>query len=123
MRPLALTCLCLLLASCATQGPAPSSPAERAALTTASPECQAARLRPVEPMPASMVPDEVLRRAQSGFVVVRYDLVGGRLRNAVVVDSQPAGLYDAYVLRHAATHTDPTGATVRGCIMTTQIKF
>lgn len=123
MRPLALTCLSLLLASCATQGPSSSSPAAREDLLKASPECQAANLRPVDPMPVSMVPDEVLRQARSGWVVVRYDLAGGRLRNAVVVASEPAGLYDAYVLRHASAHVDPTGATVRGCIMTTHIRF
>lgn len=124
MRLIALALLSLALASCATQGPlSTSSPANREEMPVASPECLAANLRPVDPMPASMVPDEVLRKAQSGWVVVRYDLVAGRLRNAVVAASEPPGLYDAYVLRHASTHTDPTGATVRACIMTTHIKF
>jgi hypothetical protein len=54
---------------------------------------------------------------------VRYDVIGGKAANAVVVASEPPGLYDAYALRHANAYTEPTGATVRGCIMTTNIKF
>jgi hypothetical protein len=74
-------------------------------------------------MPVSMVPEDVLRKAQSGWVAVRYDVVAGKAANLVVVASEPPGLYDSYVLRHAGAYTEPTGATVRGCIMTTNIKF
>jgi hypothetical protein len=74
-------------------------------------------------MPASLIPDEVLRKAQSGHVAVRYDVVGGRARNATVIASSPPGLYDAYVLRHVSAYTEPSGATVSGCITTTHIKF
>jgi hypothetical protein len=115
--------LCLVLASCAT--PPATTPGASADPTQlkASPECLAANLREADPMPAGMVPQDVLRKAQSGWVTVRYDVVGGKARNAVVVSSQPPGLYDAYVLRHAGAYTEPTGATVRGCIMTTHIRF
>lgn len=124
MRLLALIPCCLALASCATQ-PAATSPSAgpHGAAIAVSPECLAARLRPADPMPVSMVPEEVLRKAQSGWVAVRYDVVAGKAANAVVVASEPRGLYDAYVLRHASLYTEPTGATVRGCIMTTNIKF
>ncbi len=88
-----------------------------------SPECLAARLRPADPLPASAIPDEVLRKAQSGWVAVSYDVVAGRAQNVRVVASQPPGLYDPYVLRHASAYTEPSGATVRGCILTTNIRF
>jgi hypothetical protein len=88
-----------------------------------SAECLAARLKPAEPMPIAAIPDDVLRKAQSGWVAVRYDLVSGRTRNPVVVSSSPPGLYDSYVLRYVNAYVEPTGATVPGCIMTTNIKF
>jgi hypothetical protein len=123
MRLLALIPCCLALASCATQpSPSPSAGPQGAAIAV-SPECLAAKLRPADPMPVSMVPEDVLRKAQSGWVAVRYDVVKGKATNAVVVSSEPPGLYDTYVLRHASAYTEPTGATVRGCIMTTNIKF
>ncbi len=74
-------------------------------------------------MPVGMVPDEVLRKAQSGSVSVRYDVLKGQARHAMVVASNPAGLYDDYVLRHVNAYTEPTGASVKGCVMTTEIKF
>lgn len=123
MRTLTPAFLALVLASCATQAPPPSPGGAAAAVPAVSPECLAAKLRPADPMPASMIPDEVLRQARSGWVAVRYDVVDGKARNAVVVASDPPGLYDAYVLRHARAYTEPTGATVRGCIMTTHVKF
>jgi hypothetical protein len=117
MRLPALISCCLALVACATQNPSSAPGGSPAAALKVSPECQAARLRPADPMPVSMVPDEVLRKAQSGWVAVRYDVVGGKAA------SEPPGLYDAYVLRHASAYTEPTGATVRGCIMTTNIRF
>jgi hypothetical protein len=123
MRTFALIVTCLALTSCATQGPGSSVPGQQDAMLKASPECLAANLRPAEPMPVGLLPDELLRRAQSGWVAVRYDIVAGRARNPVVVASQPPGLYDEYVLRHASEYSEPTRATVRGCIMTTHIRF
>lgn len=111
----------LLLAACASSPPPPAT--AEAALLQVSPECQSARLRPADAMPVSLIPDEVLRKAQSGWVAVRYDVVAGKAANATVVASQPPGFYDDYALRHARAYTEPTGATVRGCIMTTNIKF
>lgn len=119
----ALSLATLALAGCAGAGPTQGAAAAPGAALQVSPECLAARLRPADAMPVTLIPDEVLRQAQSGYVAVRYDVVDGRARNPVVVASQPAGLYDAYVLRHAAAYTEPTGATVRGCIMTTRITF
>lgn len=123
MRLLALIPCCLALASCATQPSSSPSAGPHGAAIAVSPECLAAKLRPADPMQVSMVPEDVLRKAQSGWVAVRYDVVNGKATNAVVVSSEPPGLYDAYVLRHASAYTEPTGATVRGCIMTTNIKF
>jgi len=115
---------CLLLAACATPGSqAPTPTSVDAALLQVSPECKAANLRPADAMPVTLIPDDVLRKAQSGWVAVRYDVVAGKAANATVVASQPPGLYDAYALRHAQAYTEPRGATVRGCIMTTNIKF
>lgn len=111
----------LLLTACASAPPPPAS--VDAALLQVSPECKAAALRPADAMPVALIPDEVLRKAVSGWVAVRYDVLGGKAANATVVASQPPGLYDAYALRHAQAYTEPTGATVRGCIMTTNIKF
>jgi hypothetical protein len=115
----------LLLAACASQPPAGSATGTGAgsAAIQVSPECLAAKLRPADPMPVSLIPDDVLRQARSGYVAIRYDVVAGKATNAVVVASEPRGLYDAYALRHASTYSEPTGATVRGCIMTTNIRF
>ncbi len=131
-----------LLAACASN-PAPTGAASSAASTAPSPSpqaagggvqgqdgaaqpsaaCQAAKLRAVEPLPVSLIPEAVLRQARSGWVTVRYDVVAGKAANAKVVASEPAGLYDAYAVRHASAYTEPTGATVSGCIMHTSIKF
>jgi hypothetical protein len=116
----------LLLAACASQpptGPGAAAAGAGGAAIQVSPECQAAKLRPADPMPVTLIPDDVLRQARSGYVAVRYDVVAGKAANAVVVASEPRGLYDAYALRHASAYSEPTGATVRGCIMTTNIKF
>jgi hypothetical protein len=75
------------------------------------------------PLPVSLIPESVLRKALSGWVTVRYDVVAGKAKNAVVVASEPVGLYDAYALRHANAYTEPTGATISGCVMHTSIKF
>jgi hypothetical protein len=74
-------------------------------------------------LPVSLIPESVLRRAQSGWVTVRYDVVAGKAKNAVVVASEPVGLYDAYALQHANAYSEPTGATISGCVMHTSIKF
>jgi hypothetical protein len=108
----------LLLVSCASQAPKTSS-----AVPQISPECLAAKLKAVDPLPASAIPDEVLRKAQSGWVAVSYDVVNGKAQNVKVVASNPPGLYDSYVLRHTSNYAEPSGATVRGCISTQNIKF
>ena len=129
MRHLISLLLTTLITACAsnlpqTSGPSPTTtaPPQGTAIQT-SPECVAARLRPADALPIALIPDEVLRKAQSGWVAVRYDVVAGKAANAVVVASEPQGLYDSYALTHARAYTEPTGATVRGCIMTTNIKF
>jgi hypothetical protein len=112
-----------LLAACASPSTQPQARDATAALQQVSPECLAARLKPADALPVALIPEDVLRKAQSGWVAVRYDVVAGKAANATVVASQPPGLYDTYALRHAQAYTEPTGATVRGCIMTTNIKF
>jgi hypothetical protein len=92
-------------------------------LLQVSAACKAANLRPASPLPVSALSEAVLRQAKSGWVAVRYDVVNGRAQNARVVSSNPPGLYDEVVLRHARTYTEPTGANVQGCIMTTHIRF
>ncbi len=140
MKQLVSALAAVLLAACAANqpptsatGPSPgpaaaaqphsAGAADLAGATQPSAACQAAKLRAVEPLPVSLIPDAVLRLARSGSVTVRYDVVAGKATNAKVVASEPAGLYDAYALRHAGAYTEPTGATVSGCIMHTSIKF
>jgi hypothetical protein len=118
MRTVFFVLASLLFASCASRAPGTSS-----AVPQISPECQAAKLRAVDPLPVSVIPDEVLRKAQSGWVAVSYDIVAGKAQNVKVVASNPPGLYDPYVLRHTGNYSEPTGATVRGCVSTTNIKF
>lgn len=118
MRSFALL-LPLLVAACSSPAPMSGS----AGAPQSSPECQAARLRPVDAMPVSFIPDDVLRKAQSGWVAVRFDVAAGKAKNATVIGSNPPGLYDAYVLRHVSAYAEPSGATVSGCITTTTIKF
>ena len=124
MRALTLLPLVLALASCANhKSPSASGSAAHSDLLKNSPECLAADLRPMDPLPASAIPEDILRKAQSGWVAVNYDVVAGRAQNVRVVSSSPPGLYDAYVLRHAATYTEPSKASVRGCVTTTNINF
>lgn len=119
--------LALVLAACATG----TGTGERSAAPAASPpglphssaECLAAKIKPGEPFPASAIPGDVLRKAQSGWVAIRFDLVAGRAQNVAVAASNPAGLYDSYALQHAVKYRDPGGATVRGCVMTIDVKF
>ncbi len=123
MRQLLALPVCLLIASCATER-APGAAADASAnAAKESAECAAAKLKPVRSLPASAIPDNILRQAQSGWVSVRYDLVGGQVQNLQVVSSHPAGLYDAYVLRHVGNHVEPSRTSVRGCVMTTNIRF
>ncbi len=123
MHKLSALTICLFITACAHQ-PAPGPAAGASAdATKESAECAAAKLQPVQALPASAIPDDILRKAQSGWVSVRYDLVGGRVQQPQVVSSHPVGLYDPYVLRHVGNHVDPTRSTVRGCVMTTNIKF
>ena len=119
MRSIVFALVALLLASCASKAPSTST----SAVPQISPECLAAKLQAVNPLPASAIPDEVLRKAQSGWVAVSYDVAAGKAQNVKVVASDPPGLYDSYVLRHTSNYAEPTGATVRGCISTTNIKF
>lgn len=124
LPPLGLS-LCLGLVACAT-GPAekPVSLDEaRASLPQSSAECLASKLKPSEPFLASAIPDEVLRKAQSGWVAMRYDVIAGQAQNVAVVGSQPRGLYDAYAVQHARRYREPSGATVHGCVMTIDVKF
>jgi hypothetical protein len=95
----------------------------RASLPTSSPECVAQKLKSGEPFPASAIPEAALSKKQSGWVAMRYDVVAGTAQNIKVVTSRPAGLYDAAALQHAAKYKDPTGSTVRGCVMTIEVKF
>jgi hypothetical protein len=91
--------------------------------TMSSPECVARNLKPGEPFPVAAIPEAVLKKAQSGSVALRYDVVAGAAQNVVVVASSPPGVYDAAALQHAARYREPTGTTVRGCVMTIDIKF
>jgi hypothetical protein len=95
----------------------------RAGLPTSSPECVAQKLKSGEPFPASAIPEGALSKKQSGWVAMRYDVIAGAAQNIKVVTSRPAGLYDTAALQHAAKYKDPTGSTVRGCVMTIEVKF
>ncbi len=95
----------------------------RASLPASSAECLAQKLKAGEPFPASAIPEAAMSKKQSGWVAMRYDVVAGAAQNIKVVTSRPAGLYDAAALQHAAKYKDPTGSTVRGCVMTIEVKF
>ncbi len=121
----ALAGLSMLLASCAAPPPARyvSLDEARPTLPQSSPECLAAKLRSGEPFPAGDIPESALANRVSGWVAMRYDVIAGKAQNIAVVESRPAGVYDAAALRHAAKYREPTGATVRGCVMTIEVKF
>lgn len=135
LKHAALLWLCVLLAACATgAGTAPSvgnaAPAAyvsldeaRAALPQSSAACLAQKLKASDPFPASAIPDAALSQRQSGWVAMRYDVVAGTAQNIAVVASRPAGVYDAAALQHAARYRDPSKSTVRGCVMTIEVKF
>lgn len=125
MRCLALLFASLALASCATDptGRTGAAAAPGAPAVASSPECLAANLKPSEPLPVSAIPEAVLKKAQNGFVAIRYDVVAGRAQNVAVASSNPPGLYDSYALQHASRYRDPGGKTVAGCVMTFDIKF
>ena len=117
MRVLLVPVVCVAIAACTS----PMHP-DSASLRPSA-ECEAANLKPPEPMQVGAIPASLLQQGKSGWVSVRYDVVAGKARNAVVVASEPPGLYDKYVLQHANTYAEPTGATVKGCLATTNIKF
>ena len=133
----ALLSLCIVLASCATStGLGTSStgssntnqtyvPLEeaRATLPQSSAECLAQKLKSGDPFPESAIPAAALSNKQSGWVAMRYDVIAGAAQNIAVVASRPAGVYDAAAVQHAARYRDPRGSTVRGCIMTIEVKF
>lgn len=124
-----LLSLCVVLASCATstaERPASlgvSLEEARAKLPQSSAECLAQNLKAGDPFPASAIPEAALSNRQSGWVAMRYDVVAGTAQNIAVVSSTPSGLYDAAAVQHAAKYRDPKGSTVRGCIMTIEVKF
>jgi hypothetical protein len=126
--PLAWSC-CLLLVACAAPPSGPStsrsagSAGEAAAMPASSAECLAAKLAPAEPFTASAIPSEVLQKRQNGWVAVRYDVVAGKAENVAVAASKPEGLYDRYALQHTLRYRDAGGKTVRGCVMTIDVKF
>jgi hypothetical protein len=108
----------------ATAGDKYAPLAESAALLPlSSPECVAQKLKSGDPFPASAIPEAALSKKQSGWVAMRYDVVAGVAQNIKVVTSRPAGVYDAAALQHATKYRDPTGSTVRGCVMTIEVKF
>lgn len=115
----------LLLAACATKSTQPYVPLDevRASLPQSSAECLAQKLKSGEPFPAAEVPEAALSQRLSGWVAMRYDVIAGQAQNIVVVESRPAGVYDAAALKHAARYRDPRGSTVRGCVMTIEVKF
>ena len=125
MRTAALLSLCIALASCATTtsetNHSPTALDPKQALS--SPECLAANLKPSDPFPPSAIPEAILKKAQSGLVAMRYDVVAGKAQNVFVVASNPPGLYDSYALQHANRYREPSGKTVSGCVMTIDIKF
>ena len=125
MKTAALLSLCIALASCATStsemNNSPSASGANQALSSA--ECLAANLKPSDPVPPSAIPEAILKRAQSGSVAMRYDVVAGKAQNVSVVASNPPGLYDSYALLHANRYREPSGKTVSGCVMTIDIKF
>ena len=123
--------LCLTLTACATRSPETGKGGEPGAGTagaavqrpSSSPECLAAKLRPAEPFSANALPNDPLLKRQSGWVAVRYDVAAGKATNVAVAASQPAGLYDSYVLQHAQRYRDSGGNMVKGCVMTIDVKF
>jgi hypothetical protein len=125
MKTLIPLSLCLVLASCATSTvERPVSLEEaRAKLPQSSAECLAQNLKAGDPFPASAIPEAALSKRQSGWVAMRYDVIAGTAQNIAVVSSTPPGLYDAAAVQHAAKYRDPKGSTVRGCIMTIEVKF
>ena len=125
MKTAALLSLCIALASCATMtSETNNSPTTwGASQAQSSPECLAANLKPSDPFPPSAIPEAILKKAQSGLVAMRYDVVAGKAQNISVVASNPPGLYDSYALQHANRYREPSGKTVSGCVMTIDIKF
>ena len=126
MKSLVSLSLCLFLAACATapREAAPVSVDEaRSKVPQTSAECLAQSPRAGEPFPASAIPTEAMSKRQSGLVAMRYDIISGVAQNIQVVASTPAGVYDAAALQHAAKYREPRGITVRGCIMTIEVKF
>lgn len=125
--PLRLTLLvaAATLAACAGVPTAPGANTGGIdpSLLKESPECAAAKLKPADPLPASALPEDVLRKAQTGFVAMRYDVVRGRAENVVVVASNPPGVYERYAVAHARNYRDPGGGSAPGCIMTIHIRF
>jgi outer membrane biosynthesis protein TonB len=122
-----LSCLALL-AACATE-PAPApvnhplAPTRAVDPAQSSDECRAAKPQPLAPRRAIALPADLLRQGRNGQVAVRYDIQGGQVRHAQVLTSEPAGLYDALVLRHAEETRFEAGVSVKGCLLTATFRF
>ncbi len=125
LRRLGLAACVALLAACAgPSGMADGSDGRaRAAVPPSSPECLASKIKPVDPFPASALPADLLAKARTGLVALRYDVIDGLPKNIDVVSSTPPGFYDDAARRYLATYRDPKGGTARGCVMTVDIKF
>ena len=125
MTKTSIAALSLLLSACAvtTGDGTEGTQNARSASLFSSPECLAAKLQSGEPLPASAIPQAALDKRQSGSVAIRYDVIAGVARNLVVVSSEPAGLYDAVALNHAARYRDPGKTTVHGCVTIIEVKF
>ncbi|MBI3366959.1 MAG: hypothetical protein HY021_00435 [Burkholderiales bacterium] len=124
MKTVLAVSICLALAACATQPDrGTAAPDAAGGMRYSSAECLAAKLAPVDPFPASAIPQAAMNNRQSGWVAIRYDVVAGVAQNLVVVGSHPAGLYDEAAMQHVARFRDPAMTFVRGCVTTIDVKF
>lgn len=126
MKPIIALTASLLLVACAAPTPDQANVQQAGApnvMLASSAECLAANLSPAEPFAATAIPNDVLQKRQNGWVALRYDVIAGKAENVSVAASKPEGLYDRYALQHTMRYRDAGGKTVRGCVMTIDVKF
>ncbi|WP_124452889.1 hypothetical protein [Paucibacter sp. KBW04] len=111
-----------ILVGCAAEQKAYTGPRNlKSAIAALPPESVACKVEGVKrmgnPDPAEWV--AVTQKVKrSGWVAVRYSMVGGQVVDAKVEASYPAGLYEEFAISHTKKNRNPAAPDASNCITT-----
>jgi TonB family protein len=118
MRALALAVAALLIACAAPDGPLTTESLEQAHARLPGNQCKGLGKLPGFPA----YPYHALARRQSGWVIVSFDVEGGRPQRPLILASSPSGTFDATVLSFLRTARYEREVAGQGCVETYQFK-